>query len=484
MKKCILVVVFLIAQTCYAQSATIDWGAVHQVIDGFGGSDISSPLTAAQQQFFFGTGSGDLGLSILRVAVPDNAGYPGICTSTGSACVSSGNYVNYVSDMQAAIADGAKIYASSLTPQPSWKTNGEEACSAGGGGGSLISSDYGSYATWLANFVESLESVYSIPVYALSVQNEPDICISYASAAWSAANFDTFIKTNLGPTFATNALSTLIFMPEVSRYGNLSSFADTCATDSSCASYLAGVNWHDYDATLTAGAFLPVSATSYPAGWPAVKYWETEVTCYPGTGPNLCEGGGATFYTDMANDGLMWAALLDDRMAVENANAYLTWWLVNESNSYNEGLICTASACGGSATSPVVAERAYVFGQYSRFVRPGYYRIDATHVPQIGVSVSAYQNASTGQLVIVATNYTPSPVTQPFNVVNAPTFTSMTPYVTSATQQIQEQTAESVNGNSFTYTLPAQSVTTFVAESSMPAAAAPAAPTSLQAKVI
>jgi hypothetical protein len=63
---------------------------------------------------------------------------------------------------------------------------------------------------------------------------------------------------------------------------------------------------------------------------------------------------------------------------------------------------------------------------------------------------------------IVATNYSSSSVSQTFCITNAPTFTSLKPYITSATQTIQAQTAVSVSGNCFTYTLPASSVTTFV----------------------
>ena len=51
----------------HAQTATVNWTDVHQVIDGFGASDaFVGPLTAANQAFFFGTGTGQLGLSILR----------------------------------------------------------------------------------------------------------------------------------------------------------------------------------------------------------------------------------------------------------------------------------------------------------------------------------------------------------------------------------------------------------------------------------
>jgi len=89
------------------------------------------------------------------------------------------------------------------------------------------------------------------------------------------------------------------------------------------------------------------------------------------------------------------------------------------------------------------------------------YRIDATRIPESAVTVSAYQNTSTNQIRIVVTNYNSSSVSRTFNITNAPTFTSLKPYITSATQTIQAQTAVSVSGNSFTYALAASSVTTF-----------------------
>jgi glucuronoarabinoxylan endo-1,4-beta-xylanase len=470
MREFFILAFALVGQLCYAQSATIDWSGVHQVIDGFGASVGLASATPAMEHFWFDNTPGNLGLSILRVAVPDNSAYPGDCSSVGSGCIGSPGYASYVSAMQVAAADGARIYATPWTPPPAYKTNGQGSCTGGIGNGTLAPASYGAYATWLANFVQSLQN-NGLSVYAMSVQNEPDYCASYEQAIMSSSTIDTFIKNNLGPTFSSRGISTLIFMPEVANYSHLTSYGATCAMDSSCASYVGGVNWHDYDATLTYGTFVPANSAAYPAGWPAKKYWQTEAGCITGAGPNLCESG---FTTDMAVDGLLWAALLDDRMAVRNANGYLYWGLWSTSAN-NGGLeYCT----GGSCT---VAQRAYVFGQYARFVRPGYYRIDATHIPQVAISMSAYQNASTGQLVIVATNYGPSPVTQSFRIINAPMFTSMTPYVTAATQQIQEQSAQPVTSNSFTYVLPAESVTTFVGVS--PPTAAPGPPTNLQATV-
>jgi glucuronoarabinoxylan endo-1,4-beta-xylanase len=109
-----------------------------------------------------------------------------------------------------------------------------------------------------------------------------------------------------------------------------------------------------------------------------------------------------------------------------------------------------------------------MLGQYSKFVRPGYSRIDATHLPQTGVSVSAYQDTGTESLVIIATNYTGSAVSQTFNLTNAPKLSTLTPTITSASLNLAERSNVSVSGNSFTYTLPAESITTFVGSASIP----------------
>ena len=96
-----------------------------------------------------------------------------------------------------------------------------------------------------------------ITLYAISVQNEPEGCHSYDSALWSAANIDTFVKTNLGPTFAADGLSTLIFAPEAGTYSQSTGLGDVCGSDLSCTQYIGGFNWHDYGASLSGTSHRP-----------------------------------------------------------------------------------------------------------------------------------------------------------------------------------------------------------------------------------
>jgi glucuronoarabinoxylan endo-1,4-beta-xylanase len=265
-----------------ATSVTINWRSEHQVIDGFGASDaFVGPLTPAQQDFFFGTQAGQLGLSLLRTPIPDNSEVSGICATVSASCAGP-----YLSDMKAMLANGGHIYSSPWTPPPSYKTNGLGSCTNKAG---LIKADYPAYATWLANYVKSLKQEGHIPLYALSVQNEPDTCESYDSAVWTAAEIESFVANDLGPTFASDKLQTLIFLPEPAGYYDMS-LGEACAGDASCSQYVGGVNWHDYDAHLT--GVDHVTADPYPSYWPAgKKYWETEASCGSGFGPNFCQPG-------------------------------------------------------------------------------------------------------------------------------------------------------------------------------------------------
>jgi len=462
MKK-IIQLAFLLLLPCLAfGQATVNWTNQHQVIDGFGGSDeshgSSMPTsgcgpTGNCQTFFFGTGSGQLGYSILRVGLTNGNQDGGSCLSVGSSCAGG-----YVGDMEAAIANGARIYASPWSPPAAYTTNGSTVCTAGSGSGQLATGHYADFATWETNFVKSLAAQSpSIPLFAVSVQNEPNFCPSYDGAEYSAAQLDTYIKTNLGPTFSGSSIGTLIITPEGDSYSSTSGLGGTCVGDSSCAQYLAGYQFHAYDQSVS-GSYVANSQPS-PSGWPAKKWWQTEVSCGPGYGPSgACPGG---FNTSMSS-ALPWAALIDQAMQ-DGANAWLFWQLIDyngAATSVDNSMM--ANSAGGYA----VPSRAYVLGQYAKFVRPGYYRIDATHIPQANVTVSAYQNTSSNTLDIIATNYSSSPITQTFNITNAPTFTTVTPTVTSPSQNLQTLSSVSITGNSFSYALPAQSVTTFAATAS------------------
>jgi glucuronoarabinoxylan endo-1,4-beta-xylanase len=120
-----------------------------------------------------------------------------------------------------------------------------------------------------------------------------------------------------------------------------------------------------------------------------------------------------------------------------------------------------------NAKTYTVDKRLYTIGQFARFVRPGWQRFSASANPVSGVYVTAYKDPATGDFAIVALNNGSSGQSITYTLKGfAPG--SVTPYTTSATQNLAAGSAISVSGSSFTHNLAANSITTFVGNSDSP----------------
>jgi O-glycosyl hydrolase len=387
-------------------TVTINWSDVHQQIDGFGASSAATGdgITSTQADLFWSTTSG-VGLSLLRVQIESNGTYPDLAT------------------MQKAQDRGVKIWGTPWSPPASMKSNGSTT-----NGGSLLASDYQAYANYLSSYVLGLKNSYGINLYALSIQNEPDYTATWDSCIWTGQQFHDFLRNNLLPTFSKNGVTAKIIMPEES--GWKFDLATATLNDSVTAAGVSIIAGHNYD-----GA----SAAPYPLGQNQGKHlWETEVSTFE------------TFDPSMTN-GLKWAKKINDWMTIANANAWHYWWLI-DGNGDNEALL---------GPSGQTTKRLYVMGNYSKFVRPGYYRIGTSASPVGGVLVSAYKNTSSGKFAIVAINQNTSAVTLDF-VLSGFTANTVVPWVTSASLNLAQQSSITVGGSAFAATLPAASVTTFV----------------------
>jgi glucuronoarabinoxylan endo-1,4-beta-xylanase len=157
-------------------------------------------------------------------------------------------------------------------------------------------------------------------------------------------------------------------------------------------------------------------------------------------------------------DAISAAKEVHESLVTYGFNAYVWWWIWDDPNdSVNFGLI------NSSTTSPAPTYFGYGIGQFSKFIQPGYYRYDATANPSGSVYVSAYAGSESGKqhYVIVAINAGSSAVDQFFTIQNG-IITSLTPYQTTSGGGLAQLSTISVSGGAFTYSLPAQSITTFV----------------------
>jgi glucuronoarabinoxylan endo-1,4-beta-xylanase len=413
----------------YAQTCTVDWNNVHQRIDGFGASSAFTGFTWTTNlaDMFFTTNTGTA-----RAKNGTSFTFTGIGLSLLRSQIQPGGFANTneITLMQYAQARGARVWSAPWSPQASFKNNNNTV------GGTILSTSYQAYANQLAGYVAKLKSTYGISnFYALSIQNEPDATVNYASCYWNAQQFHDFVPFLYNALVASNVSSTRIMLPESQNWLDPSNLVAAAMSDST--SNLVGiVADHNYD-----GANGPATLTKNSYGKPL---WETEVSTFDPQNGSI-------------SNGVYWAARIYLFMTQAEVNAYHFWWLINL-NTDNEGL---------TDNNYVPSKRMYTMGQYSRFVRPDYYRMDASTTGS--ALISAYQETNSGNFAIVAVNNTSSAISQTFNLSNFPAVSSVTPWITSATMSLSNQAPVTVSSSSFGYTLPAMSVVTFAGQVTAPA---------------
>jgi glucuronoarabinoxylan endo-1,4-beta-xylanase len=158
----------------------------------------------------------------------------------------------------------------------------------------------------------------------------------------------------------------------------------------------------------------------------------------------------------MAPDAITWAYNIHMFLTEVSGSAWFYWNLAAET-------VNGPTACNDGLTdqSNQPTKRFYAIGNWSRFVRSGWVEIAATANPQSGVYVTAFMNQSNGAFAIVAINQNTSSIQQIFTLSGL-SANSLTPWITSSSLNLASQSSVSVLGSNFTYTLPAQSITTFV----------------------
>jgi glucuronoarabinoxylan endo-1,4-beta-xylanase len=382
----------------------VDWNNLHQRIDGFGGGVVFldaglDPVTSANMNTLFDTNNANqLGLTLIRIRID-----------------SATNWSNGLLDGQGAVARGARILATPWSPPVSMKSNANIV------EGSLLPSQYANYANYLNGFAAYM-ATNGAPLAAISIQNEPDANVTYESCVWTPAQLQAFCHTNASAI--TNAP---VMMPESESYNT--SYSDPTLDDPVAAANVTFIGGHLYG--------------NGNAGVTVVDY------------PNAHNKGKPTWMTEfLVNDQTIGTAIttaqqIHNCLTVGNMSAYI-WWK------------CLGDANGLVNASGVPQIRGFVMAQFSRFVRPNYYRIDVAN--GTNTLISAYKSTNSPNFAIVAINTNlAASVTQTIGLTNF-NAASVTPWITSGTMSLAVQTPVILTNSSFTYTLPPLSVVTFVGQ--------------------
>jgi glucuronoarabinoxylan endo-1,4-beta-xylanase len=266
----------------------------------------------------------------------------------------------------------------------------------------------------------------------VSGANEPDSCGINQTTSYSSTELANWI-TYLGPAMAP--LGVKVIAPETMNACGFTGYFSAIQSNSTAWNDVNIFASHEYGC-----GTLPTEPSIAAAG---KEYWETEVDTGTASG-------------DSSGDGIASALLMAETMHNDltkaNLNAWHLWWLYEGGNS---------GGCLYDTGSKVWTKRLWVMGNFSRFVRPGYVRVSTSGTVPSGVLISAYTNPTNKALSIVAINTNNSPTNVSFYVSNnAPC--SLTPYETSGSKSLGQDSNVTVSNSRATVTLSAQSVTTFV----------------------
>jgi O-glycosyl hydrolase len=432
-------------------AVTVDFGAPQQTIRGFGGSTAwLGQMPSAVATALFSQTSG-LGLSILRVRIDPE----GSSTGGGSKGdpYETGEWDYEAANGAAAVAanPNAIVFASPWTPPISMKntSTGQPyysggSCSDGAAaycGGYLdptsdTNKGYADYANYLEDFVHFFNTTNSFNLYAISMQNEPEENVNYESCLWTPQQMDTWIAGSAS-IITSDPYSTKLIMPEADSFQPAQ--AATALSDTNAQGLISIIGGHLYG--------VKPAPYSIPSGDSPKEIWMTEFG--PLSSATLTWAQALTTYGES----------IHNSMVTGQYNAYVYWGLFGASS----GTCATnAGTCGLVDDAGNVQPMGYVMGQYSKFIQPGYVRVSATATPVAGVYVSAYTNSSPAHYVIVAINSNSTSQSLGFALSNASGVTSLTPYQSTSAAGLAAQSAVTVTGGQFNYTLPAQSIVTFV----------------------
>lgn len=389
-------------------SILVDAGTRYQVIEGFGGA-----FTEAAATTFYKMNS-EAQSAILRAYFDpvDGNGYTLCRTHINSCDFSLGNYAyaetpgdtslehfsverdrrTLIPFIRAAIqvAGGhLKLFASPWSP-PGWmKSNGEM-----NHGGKLLPQYREAWARYYARYVHAYTEE-GIPIWGLTVQNEPEAAQTWDSCLYTAEEERDFVRDYLGPTLQREGLGHLRVIIWDHNRDRMYERAKVVFDDPRAARYVWGTGFHWYmgdhfDNVQRVHDAFPDKALLFTEG------------CQEG-GPHTGEWSlGERYARSIINDLNRWTV------------GWVDWNLVlNEIGGPNHvGNFCSAPViCDterGDTAGVLLQSSYYYIGHFSRYIRPGAQRIICAPTRD-DLEATAFRNPD-GRIAVVVMNRTDRPI--------------------------------------------------------------------------
>ncbi|WP_047545124.1 glycoside hydrolase family 30 protein [Psychroserpens sp. Hel_I_66] len=293
------------------------------------------------------------------------------------------------------------FYASPWSPPAFMKTNNHMLK-----GGKLLPEYYQTWADYFVKFIKAYEDE-GIPVWGVTIQNEPMATQRWESCIYSAEDERDFLKNNLGPTFEKNGLSDKNIVVWDHNRDLISHRANTIFEDEEASKYAWGIGFHWYE-TWTGGEPKYDNLKNIKESFPTKNLLFTE---------GCQEKFDATQYQRWSNAERYGNSMIND---FNSGTVGWTDWniLLNENGGPNHVQnFCFAPIHADTKNNELIFTPSYYYiGHFSKFITPKAKRISTT-VSRSTLESTSFQNLD-GKITTVVMNKTDEAINYKLIVAN------------------------------------------------------------------
>lgn len=282
---------------------------------------------------------------------------------------------------------GLTLLASPWSP-PAWMKDNNNMLH----GGRLKPEFYPVWADYFVRFIQAYRSA-GVPVWGVTVQNEPMNNAPWESCLFSAEQERDFIKNALGPAFEKNGLSDKKIMVWDQNRDLIYQYVSTILSDPQAAKYVwgAGIHWYE---TWTNDPPMFDNVLDVNEAFPDLNLLFTEGSMglsgfYDNNPWDLGELYGNNILNDLNN----------------GVRAWCDWNMLLDQNGgpSHVGNSSYAPIMGNTGTGNInIRDEFYYIGQFSKFIRPGAKRIAASS-NRSAIQTTAFINTN-GKIIVVVLN--------------------------------------------------------------------------------
>jgi glucosylceramidase len=271
--------------------------------------------------------------------------------------------IPFIKRVQEATGGKLTLFASPWSPPAFMKSNNDMLH-----GGKLKPEFYQSWANYYTRFIKAYQQE-GIPIWGLTIQNEPMATQTWESCVYSAEEERDFLKNFLGPTMKRAGLGDKKIIAWDHNRDLIYQRANTLLNDPKAARYVWGIGFHWYE---------PWSGGE--AMFDNVKLVHES---FPDKNLIFTEGCSDSFKTERLKDWKL--GELYGRSMINDFNGGAVGWtdwniLLDETGGPNHVKnFCFAPVHADTRTGELIYTNSYYYiGHFSKFIRPGAQRIGSS----------------------------------------------------------------------------------------------------------